>query len=319
MPAQRTLITGGAGFIGSHLCRYLLKTGSDVTAVDNMSTGRADNIADLMDNPRFTLRATDITAPGAFDELDGLTHIVHLACPASPKANTKMPLDTIRACSVGTLNVLDLASRTGTRVVCASSSEIYGDPLEHPQNETYRGNCDPIGAFSAYTEGKRVLEAAAAAHSREGTNAGIVRPFNVYGPNMWPDDGRVVSSFCASALRGGTLEVAAGAQTRSFCYVDDFIDGLAAMMNSDSFGPVNLGNPACEVSIAALAELVVQIAGSGRVQLVPGRVGDTHRRQPDTELASRALSWAATTSLETGIERTLDWMSPVIRAEIAVR
>ncbi|MET8428706.1 NAD-dependent epimerase/dehydratase family protein [Nocardia sp. NPDC004860] len=319
MSTHHTLVTGGAGFIGSHLCRYLLNIGHDVTVVDNMSTGREDNIADLADNPRFTLRAADVSLPGSFVELDTLTHIVHLACPASPKANTRMPLDTIRACSVGTLNVLDLAARTGTRVVCASSSEIYGDPLEHPQNETYRGNCDPVGAFSAYTEGKRVLEAAAAAHVREGTNAGIIRPFNIYGPNMWPEDGRVVSSFCASALRGATLEIAGGEQTRSFCYIGDFIEGVVRMMDSDAFGPVNLGNPACEVSIAELAQLVVRIAGTGRAQIVPGRSGETHRRQPDTDLAARVLSWSAITSLDTGIERTLDWMSQVIHAESSVR
>ncbi|MFJ4653823.1 NAD-dependent epimerase/dehydratase family protein [Nocardia sp. NPDC088792] len=317
MSDQHILVSGGAGFIGSHVCIRLVEAGHNVTAVDSMLTGRSANLSDIADNPRFTLRTADISDPASIAELEHVTHILHLANPASPKANTRWPLDTIRASSLGTLNVLDLAARTGARAVCASSSEIYGDPQVHPQDESYRGNCDPVGPFSAYTEGKRVLEAAAAAHRRQGTDVGIIRPFNIFGPNMWPEDGRVVSTFCAKVLRDETLEVAGGAQTRSFCYVDDFVDGLIKMMYSPSFGPINLGNPTTEITIAELAELVCRTAGTGQVKMTPGRVGDTHRRQPNIALASEVLQWTPSTSLETGIERTLEWMADILDSDEA--
>ncbi|MEC3915527.1 NAD-dependent epimerase/dehydratase family protein [Nocardia sp. CDC160] len=316
---NHVLITGGAGFIGSHLSRHLLEGGHFVTVVDNMLTGRRANIADIAENPNFVIRNADICDPRSTEDLTRVTHIVHLACPASPKANSRWPLDTIRASCVGTLNILELAEHTKARVVCASSSEIYGDPLVHPQAESYRGNCDPIGPFSAYTEGKRVLEAACAAHRRLGTNVGIIRPFNVFGPGMWPDDGRVMSNFCARALRGETLEIAGGHQTRSFCYIDDFVDGLVKMMESSSFGPINLGDASTEITIAELAELVVNSAGIGQVKLTTGRVGDTHRRQPDISLAKRVLDWTPTTSLAVGIEKTLRWMADILPADRAVR
>ncbi|WP_306365284.1 NAD-dependent epimerase/dehydratase family protein [Nocardia sp. CC227C] len=312
MTRKHIVVTGGAGFIGHHVCREALADGHTVTAIDNLSTGNYANIQPLRENPSFTFRRADITQPVAVADLVGVTHIVHLACPASPKANTRMPLDTILASSVGTLTMLDLAARSDARIVCASSSEIYGDPLEHPQTETYRGNCDPIGPFSAYTEGKRVLEAACAAHHRQGTNVAVVRPFNVYGPGMWPDDGRVVASFCAAALTHQTLHIAGGGkQTRSLIYIDDFVDALFCALEHDAFGPVNIGNDD-EVTIAELAELVVELAGSGNLEIVPARAAEVAVRRPDTSRARDMLGWQASTSLRDGIGLTLDWMREIL-------
>ncbi|MFD5179380.1 NAD-dependent epimerase/dehydratase family protein [Nocardia sp. NPDC058379] len=302
------VITGGAGFVGSHLCQELLDRGAAVTAIDNLSTGHEANLAEIRAHPRFVFRADDITDKRAFDDLHDVTHLVHLACPASPKANTAMPLETIRAATIGTLNALDLTADTGARAVVASSSEIYGDPQVHPQVEHYRGNADPVGVFSAYTEGKRVTEAAAAAHARLGTNVGIVRPFNVYGPKMWPDDGRVVSAFCAAALSGQTLILDnGGTQTRSLVWIGDFVDGLIALLDTDHRGPVNLGSED-EVTIRDLAELVVRLAGTGSVEIGPGRSDVVTVRRPDITLARTLLGWSPTTSLEVGVQRCLDWM-----------
>ncbi|MEV0032690.1 NAD-dependent epimerase/dehydratase family protein [Nocardia sp. NPDC050793] len=306
------VVTGGAGFIGSHLCRALLAHGNRVTAIDNLSTGHRENLSDLQARPEFRLAVADVTSPVAFAGLAEVTHVVHLACPASPKANTAMPLETIRATSLGTLNALELAHRNHARAVIASSSEIYGDPQVHPQTEDYRGNTNPIGPYSAYTEGKRLSEAAAAAHHRTGTNVGVVRPFNVYGPNMWPDDGRVVSSFCAAALAGQTLQLHnGGTQTRSLVYVADFVTGLTAMLDSDEFGPVNLGSEN-EITVGDLARLVIELAGSGAVEVSPGRSDVVTVRRPDTTRARKLLGWEASTPLRDGIAHTLDWMRRVV-------
>jgi nucleoside-diphosphate-sugar epimerase len=308
---RHTVVTGGAGFVGSHLCRALLDRGDRVTAIDNLCTGRYENLRPLVDRPGFAFREADVNGADAYAELAGVTHVVHLACPASPRANTAMALETIRAASVGTLNVLDLAARHGARIVVASSSEVYGDPRVHPQSEDYRGNTDLLGKFAAYTEGKRVTEAATAVHRRQGTNAAVVRPFNAYGPHMWPDDGRVVSSFCAAALRDETLRVAGGAQTRSFVYIADMVDALLGMLDVDDFGPVNVGNED-EVTIGSLAELVVEMAGRGRLEIVPAREAEASIRRPDTAKIHALLGWRATTPLRDGLRRTLDWMGHVL-------
>ncbi|MEU1957342.1 NAD-dependent epimerase/dehydratase family protein [Nocardia rhamnosiphila] len=308
---NHVVVTGGAGFIGSHLCRALLERGDRVTAIDNLSTGHRENLTALLPHPRFRLIVGDITTVSVFAGLAEVTHVVHLACPASPKANSAMPLETIRAASLGTLNTLELAQRHSARAVIASSSEIYGDPQIHPQPEDYRGNSNPVGPYSAYTEGKRLTEAAAAAHHRMGTNVGVVRPFNVYGPNMWPEDGRVVSSFCADALAGKTLQIHnGGTQTRSLIYITDFVDGLVAMLDSDEFGPINLGSDD-EITIADLARLVIDVAGTGAVELTPGRHEVVTVRRPDTRRARKLLDWAATTPLRAGVTDTLAWMRQV--------
>ncbi|MEV6071279.1 NAD-dependent epimerase/dehydratase family protein [Nocardia sp. NPDC052001] len=318
MNPKHVVITGGAGFIGSHACRALLDRGDSVTAIDNLSTGHLANLDDLASHPKFALRQADITAASTFTDLDTVTHILHLACPASPKANTRMPIDTILAGTVGTVNALDMAARASARIVCVSSSEVYGDPLEHPQPETYRGNCDPIGPYSAYTESKRVLEAACAAHQRQGTRVGIVRPFNVFGPAMWPEDGRVVSSFCAAALRGETLSVAGGRQTRSFTYIADFITGLISMLDNESFGPINLGDPT-EITIGELAALVIDVAGTGDIARTHSRDAEVSVRRPNTTRAENLLGWHASTPLREGLRHTLDWMVPLVNVSTVPR
>jgi nucleoside-diphosphate-sugar epimerase len=312
MSSAHVVVTGGAGFLGSHLSRALLNRGDRVTVVDNFSTGRRANLAGLAGMTGFALRSGDITQPAALAALTDVTHVVHLACPASPKANAKMPIETIKAGSVGTINALELARTAGARALVASSSEIYGDPLAHPQGEDYRGNTDPVGPLSAYTEVKRVTEATAAAYRRMGADVGIIRPFNVYGPYMWPDDGRVVSSFCAAALDGKTLHIHnGGAQTRSLVWAGDFTSGLIAMLDSREFGPVNLGS--CdEVTIRDLARLVVDLAGSGSLEVTPGRDEVVTQRRPDATRARKLLGWQATTPLRDGICATLAWMREIL-------
>jgi dTDP-glucose 4,6-dehydratase len=306
---DRVVITGGAGFLGSHMCRALLRHGHDVLAVDNLCTGTRDNIADLLDQPRFSLVEQDASDSFTFERIGRVDVVVHLACPASPKMYTRLPVETLRVGSLGTLHVLELARKYGARVLIVSSSEVYGDPLVHPQPEDYRGNVDPIGTHCAYNEAKRFAEAAAATYHREkGLNVGIVRPFNIYGPNMWPEDGRVVASFCAAALRGKTLSLHnGGTQTRSLPYIDDAVDGLLRMLSSDQFGPINLGSDD-EITIRELAELVVRLAGSGDLNVAPGRDQDVTVRRADTRRARAALGGEATTPLQQGLSATLEWM-----------
>ena len=278
MSANHILVTGGAGFIGSHVCRALLDRGDRVTAIDNLSTGHRANLQPITGNPGFAFRVGDVTEVDGFAGLQAVTHVVHLACPASPRANTAMPIETIRAATIGTLNALDLAARTSARAVIASSSEIYGDPRVHPQREGYRGNTD----------------------------------------RMWPDDGRVISSFCASALRGETLRVSGGGrQTRSFVYVTDFVAALVAMLDVDEFGPINIGSET-EVSIADLAGLVVELAGCGDLEIAPARDSEVTVRRPDTRRAATVLGWEATNPLREGIQRSLSWMREVLARREAV-
>lgn len=317
MRTNHTVVTGGAGFIGSHLCRALLTRGDRVTVIDDLSTGHRANLQGFADDAQFEFRRADVTSAVAFAGLQDVNHVVHLACPASPKANTAMPIETIRAATIGTLHALELAARTDARAVIASSSEIYGDPKVHPQHENYRGNTDPVGPFSAYTEGKRVSEAVAAVHHRQGTKVGVVRPFNVYGPHMWPDDGRVVASFCAAALRGETLHLSGGGrQTRSFVYVADFVAAVVAMLDVDEFGPINIGSED-EISIADLAQLIIDLAGRGNLEISPGRDSEVTVRRPDTSRAAAVLGWQATTSLRDGIEQSLIWMRDVLASNEA--
>jgi nucleoside-diphosphate-sugar epimerase len=316
----RVIVTGGAGFLGSHMCRALLKRGHEVLAVDNLCTGTRDNIADLLDQPRFSLIEQDVSDPFTIEDIGRVVALVHLACPASPKMYTRMPVETLRVGSVGTLHMLELARRCGARALIASSSEVYGDPLVHPQSEDYCGNVDPIGPHCAYNEAKRFAEAAAATYHREkDLNVGIVRPFNIYGPNMWPNDGRVVASFCAAALRGETLSLHnGGTQTRSFLYIDDAVDGVLRMLSSDTFGPINLGSDE-EITIRELAELVVRLAGSGDLNVAPGRDQDVNIRRADTTRARAVLGWEASTPLRQGLGATLTWMRRHINTTVGSR
>ncbi|HEX2242832.1 MAG TPA: NAD-dependent epimerase/dehydratase family protein [Gammaproteobacteria bacterium] len=305
----RIVVTGGAGFLGSHLSRSLINHGHRVLAFDNLHTGREENIDDLRENPRFSLVNSNVTDPNSLASIKQVNAIAHLAFPASPTVYTRSPIDTLWLGSLGMFNVLDLAHKCNARLVYVSSSGVYGDPLVSPQEEDYRGNVDPVGPNCAHDEAKRFGEAVAATYRRnKGVNVGIVRPFNIYGPNMWPDDGRVVASFCAAALRGETLNVYnGGTQTRTLLYVDDAVDGLERALASDEFGPINLGSSE-EFTIRRLAELVVKLAGSGRVAVTPGKGRDTATRRADTTRARVLLNWTENTPLEEGLARTVMWM-----------
>ncbi|GAA4671443.1 GDP-mannose 4,6-dehydratase [Streptomyces chumphonensis] len=306
---MRVVVTGGAGFLGSHLCEALLRRGDEVVCVDDLSTGRPENIAPLGADPAFTFLRADVSAdldvPGPLDA------VAHLASPASPPDYLRLPLHTLRAGSRGTENALRLAGRHGARFLLASTSEVYGDPLVHPQDESYWGNVNPIGPRSVYDEAKRFSEALALAHHRtHGLDAGIVRIFNTYGPRMRPHDGRVVSSFITQALSGEPLTLYGdGKQSRSFCYVDDLVRGLLAMLDHDERGPVNLGNPV-ELSVADLADLVLRLTGSdARVQHHPLPVDDPVRRRPDITRAVERLGWHPEVGIEEGLCRTVAWFA----------
>lgn len=306
---SRVVVTGGAGFVGSHLCRALVARGEDVVCVDNFSTGAEANIADLNDHPRFQLLVQDVSVGLA---VDGPVHAVaHLACPASPPDYLRLALETLAVGSRGTESAALLAEEHGARLVLASTSEVYGDPLVHPQIETYWGNVNPIGPRSVYDEAKRFSEALVAAYRRvKGSNTGIVRIFNTYGPGMRPNDGRVVSNFIVQALAGEPLTVYGdGSQTRSICYVDDLVRGLLAMLDSDASGPLNLGSPT-ELTVSELAQLVLRLTGSSStVQHRPMPIDDPSRRRPDITLAGRLLGWAPQVTPEAGLTRTIEWFA----------
>jgi UDP-glucuronate decarboxylase len=309
---RRLLVTGGAGFIGSHLCQRLIEAGHAVVCLDNFHTANGDNLATLRDHPRFTLERQDVEHPIAV-EVDA---IFNLACPASPVHYQHDPVRTIRTCVLGAINVLELARRLEVPVLQASTSEVYGDPHVHPQTEDYWGNVNPIGPRSCYDEGKRAAETLFTDYRRQhGVNGKLARIFNTYGPNMHPDDGRVVSNFIVQALRGQDLTLFGdGGQTRSFCYVDDLVDGLMRLMATPAGfgGPVNLGNPG-EFTIAELAELVLEITGS-RAAIVrrPLPQDDPRQRQPDITLARTALGWEPKVALRQGLERTIAYFDALL-------
>ena len=301
----RALVTGGSGFIGSHLCERLLNDCYDVLCVDNYYSSTKDNIAHLLDHPRFEVLRHDVTFP-LYVEVD---EIYHLACPASPVHYQRDPVQTTKTAVHGSINMLGLAKRTGAKILLTSTSEVYGDPMVHPQPEDYWGNVNPIGPRACYDEGKRAAETLFFDYHRQHRlRIKVVRLFNTYGPRMHPHDGRVVSNFVVSALANKPLTVyGEGQQTRSFCYVDDLIEGLIAMMASgdEVTGPINLGNPG-EFTIAELADLVIQQTGTtGGVAYLPLPQDDPVRRQPDITRAKQVLGWQPTIPLAEGLERTI--------------
>ena len=301
---QIHLVTGGAGFLGSHLIDRLMEDGDEVICLDNYFTGRKANIARWIGHPRFELIRHDVTEPIKLE----VDRIWHLACPASPIHYQFNPVKTAKTSFLGTYNMLGLARRVGARLLLASTSEVYGDPEVHPQPENYWGSVNPIGVRSCYDEGKRIAETLCFDYQRmNGVEVRVARIFNTYGPRMLPDDGRVVSNFIVQALRGEPLTLYGdGSQTRSFCYVSDLIDGLIRLMNGDHTGPINLGNPD-EFTIRELAELV-RIQINPKLQLVekPLPQDDPQQRQPAIELAREQLNWQPTVSLEQGLAPTID-------------
>lgn len=306
----RILVTGGAGFLGSHLCERLVHDGHEVACMDNFFTGHRRNVAHLLDDHRFELIRHDVNEP-TIVEVD---EIYHLACPASPIHYQKNPVRTIRTAVHGTLNMLDLAREVGARILIASTSEVYGDPEQHPQTESYWGNVNPIGPRACYDEGKRCGEALAVSYARQyGVRTRIVRIFNTYGPRMHENDGRVVSNFIVQALRGEPITIYGdGSQTRSFCYVTDLIDGLVRLMNAEDVdGPVNMGNPD-ELTIRALAERVVALTGSrSELRFEPLPQDDPTRRRPDIARAQKLLAWRPTVPIDEGLERTVAYFRDV--------
>ena len=309
---KRILITGGAGFIGSHLSEFLVKAGHDVICLDNYFTGTKDNIAPLLDHTNFELMRHDVTFP-LYVEVD---EIYNLACPASPIHYQYDPVQTTKTRVHGAINMLGLAKRTGAMIFQSSTSEVYGDPTVHPQSEDYRGNVNPIGPRACYDEGKRCAETLFFDYYRQHSlRIKVARIFNTYGPRMRPDDGRVVSNFIVQALRGEPITIYGdGSQTRSFCYVDDLVDGFVRLMGSpdEVTGPVNLGNPG-EFTILQLAELVVKMTGA-KSELIyePLPEDDPLQRCPDISLAKEKLDWQPTVQLEQGLEKTIEYFSETI-------
>ena len=314
---RRVVVAGGAGFLGSHLCDRLVERGDSVICLDDLSTGTTDNVAHLLGHERFRLVVIDVSEKVDVSD-DGAVHAVYnLASPASPPAYLARPLDTLAVGSEGTRRLLELARSHDARFLMASTSEVYGDPEVHPQVESYRGNVDPTGPRSVYDEAKRFAESLTMAmHRTYGLDVGIVRIFNTYGPRLSPGDGRVVSNFVVQALRGEPLTVYGdGSQTRSFCFVDDEVAGLLALLDSELTGPVNIGNPD-ERSMIELAQLVLEMTGS-RSEIVfrPLPTDDPTRRCPDIGLARRELGWAPQVSLRDGLERTIAYFTERVRSE----
>lgn len=309
---KRILITGGAGFIGSHLCDRLVATGHEVLCLDNYFTGRKTNVSGLIDAQNFELMRHDVTFP-LYVEVD---EIFNLACPASPVHYQHDPVQTTKTSVHGAINMLGLAKRTGAKILQASTSEVYGDPGVHPQTEDYWGNVNPIGPRGCYDEGKRCAETLFFDYHRQhGMNIRVARIFNTYGPRMHPNDGRVVSNFIVQALKGEPITLYGdGCQTRSFCYVDDLVNGLIALMEApdDVIGPINLGNP-IEFTINELAEQVITMTGSSSsVETHPLPQDDPMQRCPDIGRAQTLLDWQPVISLEDGLERTIDYFARVI-------
>ncbi len=304
---KKVLVTGGAGFLGSHLCERLLDAGNDVLCVDNFFTGDKQNIIQLMGNPRFELLRHDVTFP-LYVEVD---QIYNLACPASPIHYQFDPVQTTKTSVHGAINMLGLAKRVGARILQASTSEVYGDPEVHPQTEVYWGRVNPIGPRSCYDEGKRCAETLFFDYQRQHQlDIKVVRIFNTYGPRMHPNDGRVVSNFIVQALRGEEITIYGnGSQTRSFCYVDDLIDGFERMMGSEAgfFGPVNMGNPG-EFTMLELAETILRLTASkSQLTFKPLPADDPKQRQPDIALAKEKLGWEPKVCLEDGLRETISY------------
>ena len=300
-------MTGAAGFLGSHLCDRLLGRGDEVVGIDDLSTGQLDNLGAARSTAAFTFVRQDVCEPL---EVEGhVDAVVHMASPASPPEYLRLPIETLRVGSRGTETAIALAARSDARFVVSSTSEVYGEPLVHPQDESYWGNVNPIGPRSVYDEAKRFMEALTAAHARtHGLRAGIARIFNTYGPRLRPSDGRVVSNFVVQALAGEPLTIYGdGSQTRSFCYVDDLVSGLVSLVDADVLGPVNLGNPT-EVTVAELAQQVVELTGSkSTIERHPLPADDPTRRRPDITRAREILGWAPAVELEDGLRRTVEW------------
>lgn len=300
----RVLVTGGAGFIGSHLCERLLERGDEVVCLDNFFTGRKRNIEHLLGENRFELIRHDVTEPILLE----VDRIFHFACPASPVHYQYNPVKTLKTNVMGTINMLGLAKRVRARFLLASTSEVYGNPLQHPQQESYWGNVNPIGIRSCYDEGKRVAETLTMDYHRQNSvEARIIRIFNTYGPRMLFDDGRVVSNFIVQALKGNPLTIYGdGSQTRSFCYVDDLVNGILAMMDKEGFvGPVNLGNPS-EITVKELGDHVLAHTGSkSKFESLPLPADDPTRRKPDISLAQEQLGWEPRVDLSSGLTKTI--------------
>ena len=312
MARKRILVTGGAGFIGSHLCERLVRDGHDVICLDNYFTGTKDNVAGLLGRGNFELMRHDVTFP-LYVEVD---EIYNMACPASPVHYQYDPVQTTKTSVHGAINMLGLAKRTGAKIFQASTSEVYGDPDVHPQPESYRGNVNPIGPRACYDEGKRCAETLFFDYYRQhGTNIRVARFFNTYGPRMRPDDGRVVSNFIVQALRGLPITIYGdGSQTRSFCFIDDLIEGIVRLMDApnDVTGPMNLGNPG-EFSISQLANLVIEMTGAkSKIEFRPLPEDDPLQRCPDIGFAKRALGWEPTIQLAQGLKETIGYFKTVV-------
>ena len=311
---MRILVTGGAGFIGSHLCKYLLNKGDDVICVDNLFTGSKDNIKELLNNHNFEFIRHDITS-SLYVEVD---QIYNLACPAAPIHYQYNPIKTIKCNTVGMVNMLGLAKRTGARILQASTSEVYGDPEEHPQKESYWGNVNPIGIRSCYDEGKRVAETLCFDYHRQNkVDIRIVRIFNTYGPNLHKNDGRVISNFIVQALKNEPITIYGnGSQTRSFCYISDLLEGMHRMMNKEDFiGPVNLGNPT-EFSVKEIATKIKELTNSSS-EIIHNELpkDDPVRRKPDISLAKSKLNWEPKINLDEGLTKTIDYFKDILQKQ----
>lgn len=308
---KRVLVTGGAGFLGSHLCDRLLKEGNDVICVDNLFTGSKDNIRHLLSNPYFEFIRHDVTEPLSVE----VDQIYNLACPASPVHYQHDPIKTAQTSVYGAMNMLGLAKRLNARILQSSTSEVYGDPEVHPQPESYRGNVNPIGIRSCYDEGKRMAETLFFDYHRQhNVDIRVIRIFNTYGPRMNPNDGRVVSNFIVQALKNQDITIFGdGMQTRSFCYVDDLIEGMYRMMNTDNFtGPVNIGNPG-EFTMIELANKVIELTGSkSKLVYRPLPSDDPTQRKPVIDLAKEKLGWEPTIALDEGLKKTIEYFKTIV-------
>ncbi len=313
---MRILVTGGAGFIGSHICRRLLEEGNNVICVDNLFTGSEDNISDLLANDRFEFLVQDVTKPLEFVNIN---QIYNMACPASPVHYQYNPVKTIETNILGAISVLNLAKKNNARVLQASTSEVYGDPLVHPQKESYWGNVNPIGIRSCYDEGKRAAETLFFDYHRQfGVDIKVARIFNTYGPNMQKNDGRVISNFIVQALENQNITIYGdGMQTRSFCFVSDQVDGLIKLMNSDSSvtGPVNIGNP-CELTVTEIAKRIVSMTGSNsEIVYCALPLDDPQRRKPDISLANDIIGWSPAVDIDSGLSITIEYFMRIMHKD----